>query len=483
MKVYATRYAIAYCHRTRGIFYHAINRSACVFDRTSYTKVKRVLGARGPLNVEKIESRLTPAICRMLVKRSFLVRHPRSERQLVRKIIDDVVLKQVEFHSLYLVLTTACNFRCQYCFVMQNRGRAVPESMNMATVRRALDDYARHCTKTDTNYIIFYGGEPLLEAQIFIDAVQEIRRRDRVGAFGRGRTVIALNTNASLLNDDMARFLKRNNVRVSASLDGGRRAHDSARMTRSGGPTYDMVAAAIRRLERIGVDYIISLTIGRHNIHSFVRDVGILARRYPNMKLGFNFMFDYLGGGNPFRISAGRVLRDLNEFYQSDVGKCRVEGRYAMRLIALTRPYVPYLYCNASGRQMVVLPTGRVGPCHAFMGKGRAFSSSRDIRRASSSRLWGPWMRRSMLHVKHCQRCPYILLCGGGCAYNAVLEAGSVRARDSFNCRLTALLVKLYLQGITEEAESKQESGSGRARLKATRAGRMKARRVRKGAR
>ncbi len=99
------------------------------------------------------------------------------------------------------------------------------------------------------------GGEPLFRPDIYDIAAH---------ATGRG-LIVALATNATLVDADVARRIKESGVRrVSVSFDGADAAtHDVFR----GKGAFDRTLEGIEHLRRAGVPFQINTTVARHNVH------------------------------------------------------------------------------------------------------------------------------------------------------------------------------------------------------------------------
>lgn len=78
------------------------------------------------------------------------------------------------------------------------------------------------------------------------------------GQAGSRRVSNTLQTNATLIDDEWAAFLSENDFLVGVSLDGPQDLHDSYRLDKKGGPTFDKVMAGIELLKKYGVRFNIS---------------------------------------------------------------------------------------------------------------------------------------------------------------------------------------------------------------------------------
>jgi len=97
--------------------------------------------------------------------------------------------------SLEVVLTTACNLNCNYCFQDVRNDR----SMSWAVLRSALDLLLR--SDHPKPELTFYGGEPLLELPLMVRAVEYLE------AEGGGSVAVSVFTNGTLLDRGTRRFL------------------------------------------------------------------------------------------------------------------------------------------------------------------------------------------------------------------------------------------------------------------------------------
>ena len=118
--------------------------------------------------------------------------------------------------SLEVVLTTACNLRCAYCYQDLRTDR----SMGWPVLRSALD------LILDSDHpqpeLTFYGGEPLLELPLIMRAVEHL---ETTSAAGR-RVGVTVFTNGMLLDRGTARYLARHRIDTQISCDGVEAAQD-----------------------------------------------------------------------------------------------------------------------------------------------------------------------------------------------------------------------------------------------------------------
>ena len=96
--------------------------------------------------------------------------------------------------SIMLGLTDDCNLACSYCFVKQNKNYMTLETAEK-TILWALENGKK---KQQKPYIVFFGGEPLLQFNEIIIPIVEKYHND---------VDFGITTNGLLLNEDVVDFL------------------------------------------------------------------------------------------------------------------------------------------------------------------------------------------------------------------------------------------------------------------------------------
>ena len=87
-----------------------------------------------------------------------------------------------------------------------------------------------------------------------------------------------IQTNGTLIDDEMAAFFKEHDYLVGISIDGPPGMHDAYRVDKGGAPTFDRVRRGLDRLQAHGVEYNTLTTLHRANadhpaeVYRFLRD-------------------------------------------------------------------------------------------------------------------------------------------------------------------------------------------------------------------
>ncbi|MGJ5814512.1 His-Xaa-Ser system radical SAM maturase HxsB [Paludibaculum fermentans] len=140
-----------------------------------------------------------------------------------------------------MVLTLRCEHSCQYCQVSRQTADRTTYDMSTASIERSLSFMMRFPGKHLT--LEFQGGEPLLAFESLRYAVGVAKEL----AAKHGKTIsFVVCTNLAVSTDHIFRYLRDENIKISTSLDGPAIVHNANRL-RSGGSSYDVTIANIRR--------------------------------------------------------------------------------------------------------------------------------------------------------------------------------------------------------------------------------------------
>ena len=158
----------------------------------------------------------------------------------------------------------ACNLACDYCFYLDKSTLYPngPRVMPAEVLERMVASYL--ALPFDSFAIAFQGGEPLLAGLDFFRAAADaVRRNARSGA----AVHLAVQTNATLMTPDAARFFAEEEWLVGVSVDGPQRVHDAHRRTAAGEGSYDGVMRGIAHLRKAGAQFNVLCLVTPENVH------------------------------------------------------------------------------------------------------------------------------------------------------------------------------------------------------------------------
>jgi uncharacterized protein len=180
------------------------------------------------------------------------------------------------FHLLAKPTGAICNLDCAYCFFLDKEQFYPGSQFRMS--EELLEIYLQQLIEShQTNQvtIAWQGGEPTLMGLDFFRKAVALAEQYRRPGMTLEHT---LQTNGTLLDDDWCAFFKENNFLIGISIDGPRDLHDTYRVDKGGGPTFDRVMRGLRLLQKHGVEYNILTAVNRVNaehpleVYRFLRD-------------------------------------------------------------------------------------------------------------------------------------------------------------------------------------------------------------------
>lgn len=303
---------------------------------------------------------------------------------------------------LVLWPTGKCNLRCRYCYAAY-----VPQmDMSWETARAAIDLMA-HAPFT----LQFAGGEPTLNMNLVEHATDYARRH--------GCRRIAVQTNATCIDDRVITWIQNNHIAVGVSLDGNVLTNEMQR-----GRTL-CALEGIRMLGRAGIDICLNAVVTDKNVDKLTELVDVAV-----------YLGNVRGIGLDLVRKAGAAARTENEIDAADPKQAaRALKEMYMRVKQVNNLPGVFLklrevetarkrlrrgksgcyYCYASkGRSFVVLPDGNVYPCGSLVGDSKYHMGNifGDVRPVA---LCAP-------RVKACAQCTYKEICEGNCPSRMLLN-------------------------------------------------------------
>jgi uncharacterized protein len=180
------------------------------------------------------------------------------------------------FHLLAKPTGATCNLDCEYCFFLSKEMLYPGSRFRMAD--EMLETYVRQLIEAQRVpfvTIAWQGGEPtLMGIDFFRRSVEYVERYRRPGM----TVEYTIQTNGTLIDDDLAAFFKEHDFLVGISIDGPPAMHDTYRVDRGGKPTFERVRRGLDRLREHGVEYNTLTTLHHANadhpveVYRFLRD-------------------------------------------------------------------------------------------------------------------------------------------------------------------------------------------------------------------
>jgi uncharacterized protein len=193
-------------------------------------------------------------------------------------VLTEVHVTSAGFHIMTKPIGPICNLDCKYCFYLEKE-KLYPGTKSWAMPHETLDRYVQQYIAAQPSpeiHFAWQGGEPTLLGVDFFRTVVELQSKH-----SDGRPIHnALQTNATLIDDEWGEFLAKNQFLVGVSIDGPRDMHDFYRVDKGNAPTFDRVMRGIATLKQHQVEFNTLTVVNRHNsafpfeVYRFLKEIG-----------------------------------------------------------------------------------------------------------------------------------------------------------------------------------------------------------------
>ncbi len=342
-----------------------------------------------------------------------------------------------EFHLLAKPTGSACNLACDYCFFLKKSELYPGQPQRMSA--ETLDAYLRQLFSAQADgpvSVAFQGGEPtLMGIDFFRRAVQLAEKYRRP----QQSPVYSIQTNATLIDDEWARFLADNQFLVGVSIDGPANVHDAYRHTGAGEPTHARVIEGIHTLNAAGAAWNALTTISHASegrgadVYRFLRDeAGARFIQFiPIVERETDAAGTPIGTAVTERSVTpegyGVFLADVFDIWvRSDVGSVFVQD-FDVALAAWANAGNPScVHAPACGRALALEFNGDVYSCDHFVDRDHLLGNLTDapleeLTESPLQRAFGMDKVRSM--PQECGACQLKFACHGGCPKDRFVPA------------------------------------------------------------
>jgi uncharacterized protein len=335
-------------------------------------------------------------------------------------------------------LTHNCNLRCVYCYT----GAKFGSGMTDAVADRAVEFSLAEAERAGVEHLetVFFGGEPLVRADLLFSVVDRIRARA-----GARRVSFKMSTNGTLLTRSVVDELRRREVYVSISLDGDPATQDAQRPDAQGRGTSARLEEAIDLVLAWNPCTAVNCVVTPQTAGRLDRSLQWLQRR------GFKYLssaLDYSAEwttedlaalkGSYERLADWYVAETLRgrKFYLSPIDE-KIRTRTRGPLDREER-------CSIGTRQFSISPSGRLYPCVQFVKEdhdprfvlGDVFTGfAEEKRRAVSSCSESP--------KPECGGCALSDRCSSWCACVNWTSTGSIDKASPVVCAHDQMLMRI----------------------------------------
>lgn len=425
-----------------------INKMICVNVSNEFIKC---------LNTNNFEESKNEKIKYDILKENSLFFYSTKEISYIAKASDTV------FFSFAPI--TKCNLRCKYCFAdsgeKYNDAKKEMDSLTALDISNYLIDNFPNINKFRLDFVS--GGEPLLgfeKLKEIISSIQDLfKKRNK-------KLTIWLCTNATLLNEDIIKWLDDNRILIGISIDGPSQVHNSCRIYPDGKGTYDDVTNNIDKIlcsknTSHNFKYIWGLSVITSKTTSLVELL------HHNTSKGFKniqMKIARLDKSSEYSINESNInsllisITELIDYTFETIRLGNIEnvipyinqndyiGKIIERLL-LKEPYV--FRCYAGRYKFSFTPNGDIYPCDSFVGNSE-YMLGNIYNNINSGIHTNDFFNVSVFSRNKCTKCWARFVCGGDCLHNALCTNGNIYEPDHIFCSVTKHIIENVLVKINE---------------------------------
>lgn len=355
--------------------------------------------------------------------------------------------------AITLLLTTACNLRCRYCYA--SAGENSVKFMSLETAKRGIDFIAANAAKKNfiaefadqpgvTELSIAYhgGGEPAVHWTVLTESFAYAQHKaETLGIPVRGRLI-----SNGVLRDDKIDWIIANISNMMVSFDGLPAIQNKQRLTKNGRSSSESVLHTLRRFDAVQFPYIIRITATSTFLEQLPEAIAFMGEHFKPQRIQVEPAYP-IGRGHT--MPSANTTRFIHAFRAA---------RVVAKQFDLILDYSPIRRLNQPGNHFCGITQdafslsadGNVSACYScfseedklakvfFYGKPDVQSQGYvfDTPALDKLRTW------AVRHLDFCQGCFAKWHCAGDCYYNALNVNQPGEFSGSERCHITRELTK-----------------------------------------
>ena len=340
-----------------------------------------------------------------------------------------------------LLLTSACNLRCAYCYAAS--GEAPATFMRPETARRAIDFAAANAAAAGASSfeVNYHGaGEPTQHGA----CLQESHLYARDVAKAKGLRLRSSLTTNGVLTDAKRAWIAAHLGGATVSFDGLPELQDVNRALASGGGSSAAVLATLRAFDHAGFRYSIRMTATAESLACLPQSVAYICRRFRPRAIQVEPVYR-MGRGRE------RASAETAAFVEAFRAARRTSPKAAklLRFSGARLGTVTNRFCGVANDNFCVSPNGNISACHEVADERQPWAERFFYGRPSSEgsgydfdeRVYSDLRAQTVDHREYCRGCFAKWNCAGDC-YHKSLDPESTEFAGAGRCEIVRELTK-----------------------------------------
>ena len=272
--------------------------------------------------------------------------------------------------NLLLSLTEQCNLRCSYCYYklsQVDRELEMSDEILEASIALGLERTIK--LKHVFFNITFFGGEPLLRMPSIRKGVRLAKSmvKARRGELPENFELrFAVNTNGTLLTDEILEFFKKEKFQIYISLDGPQRKHNISRVYVNGKGCFKDLAPHLPKL--VEMDAVALTVVTRKHVRGLARSVQwIFEQGFTSMTTSVDFdgkwtVEDFNALSLEYQKMAQFWVKEMSRGHQIYLGT--IQDKVSYKVLGLRQKNRA---CHIFKGGLGIAANGNVFPCSRFI--------------------------------------------------------------------------------------------------------------------
>ncbi len=335
--------------------------------------------------------------------------------------------------GVWFHLTNQCNLRCTYCYVWKTNDKMSKE-IAQESIKKIIESAKKNNFKKIT--IKFSGGESLL---VFSQLLEIVSLGRKLAKKAKIEIDFVILTNGILLTKEISKKIKKENLKVSVSLDGIGKYNDAQRIFSNGKGTFKYIERGIKNLQQTGVSFNVSITITSKNIENIPNLTKYLLKK--NIPFVFNFYRE-----NPFVEEKNlegenkKLIKFLKKaykiIYKNPPPYSLING--LLDRVSFKKPH--FNCCGVGINYLIVRHDGKLASCQMTLERSIGSINNKDLIKTMKE---GNFVRPKNLTVEGktpCNTCQWKYICCGGCPLLTFRQKGKYTVNSPYCTVYKALI-------------------------------------------
>jgi uncharacterized protein len=360
-------------------------------------------------------------------------------KDLYVNVVNKAIGTDSYIKALCLNIAHDCNLRCKYCFADEGEYRGKREIMSPEVAKKAIDFVIKHSGPRKNIEVDLFGGEPLMAFETVKQVVEYAKEVQKI----HGKNIrFTMTTNATLLNDEIMKYIDENMGNIVLSIDGRKSVNDKVRVRADGSGSFDSILPKIKKMVSMrdkNKQYYARGTFTHENL-DFFEDIKFLADE------GFKEISVepvVLPKEHPLALKEEDlpvIFKQYDKLYEDMLERRKSGKEFKFYHFNIDLQGGPCIYkrisgCGAGHEYVAITPSGDVYPCHQFVGNekfkmGNIFEDDLDMSISEK------FKNAHIYNKEECKKCWARYFCSGGCQANNYNFNGDILKPYHLGCEM-----------------------------------------------